>query len=328
MNKRGFIFTFISVVLVSVLMLAFLINYTSRTRTDIERTNTEVETMNSFVKSLNNDYLPRALQTSGNQAILALLHHMSVSDNYMSAEDGGATAQNFIRNAIVDGDYEWDLGVGGGNPAPKLELMQIEGVSYNLSSVLNEVVNLANFTGIIFYFDEINKNDVTIFQDNPWYVNFTMSMTYTVTDKNQDISWSYTDKEIKASIPIIYFRDPIYMVAIAQDANPEDGINITINKTTYDIPSEIVPHVENTNFLACNSAPSFLDRMQGNVGISSQQGIESMVNIKDSQQSSVDYQYIFGGNYELRQIGSSGYFIDLSHSECYNLGEGGEGNEG
>ena len=96
MNKRGFIFTFISVTLVSVILLAFLIQYTSRTKAEIEKINTEVETMNSFVKSLNNDYLPRALKISGNQAILALLHHMSVKDNYMVTDDEGGNAQNFI----------------------------------------------------------------------------------------------------------------------------------------------------------------------------------------------------------------------------------------
>jgi len=68
MNKRGFIFTFISVTLVSVILLAFLIQYTSRTKVNIEKTNTEIETINSFVKSLNEDYLPRTLEISGNQA--------------------------------------------------------------------------------------------------------------------------------------------------------------------------------------------------------------------------------------------------------------------
>ena len=50
MNKRGFIFTFISVTLVSVILLAFLIQYTSRTKVNIEKTNTEIETINESLK--------------------------------------------------------------------------------------------------------------------------------------------------------------------------------------------------------------------------------------------------------------------------------------
>src|SRR3989344_4740538 len=99
MNKRGFIFTFISVILVSVIMLAFLIQYSSRTRVNIERINTDVETMNSFVKNLNNDYIPRAIEVSGNQAILSLLDYMdTTSECYITKCDGED-----------DGEEDWNV---------------------------------------------------------------------------------------------------------------------------------------------------------------------------------------------------------------------------
>ena len=82
--------------------------------------------------------------------------------------------------------------------------------------------------------------------------------------------------------------------------------------------------MQNTNFLACNQAPSFLNRMQG-ITTTSPQGIESMVDIKSSQQSAVDYQYILRGIIEqpaqLIQIWESGYYIDPNHSDCYDLGD-------
>src|SRR3989344_8356071 len=102
MNKKGFVFTFISVVLISVIVLAFLIQYSSRTSVNIERTNTEVETMNSFVTSLNNDYLPRAIRASGNQAILALLQKIDVDQQYLD------DSENRIRHAMYTGKYDDD----------------------------------------------------------------------------------------------------------------------------------------------------------------------------------------------------------------------------
>lgn len=316
MNKKGFIFTFISVVLVSVILLAFMIQYTSRTKVNIEKTNTEIETMNSFVRSLNDDYLPRALKISGNQAILALLHRMSVNDMYMTTEDEGGNAQNFIRNAIVDGDYDWNMGLG--NDPELLELMRVNDIDYRINNITEEIIYLANFTGINFYFDVIQKQDIDISQSDPWNINLSIEITYGIKNKDESVLWEYTRKEIKTSIPIIYFVDPIYLVA--NDEDPEDGINITINKTIYDLPGEIDPHVENTNFLACNQAPSFLNRMQGITDVSPQ-GIESMVNVKSNVLSSIDYQYILGIGPQLVQIWDSGYYIDQTHSDCYDLGD-------
>ena len=310
MNKRGFIFTFISVILISVLVLAFLIQYTSRTGVNIEKTNTEVETMNSFVKSLNNDYLPRVMQVSGNQAILALLNYTSEQKEYL----GEGNSLHYIVNTITEGEYK--VGYGGGDDGPKLEVMEIEGINYTLNDTLNEIKYLAESTGINFNFEEITqqfKQNMEVFQDNPWYVNISMVISYSIYNDNNDISWNYKSKRIKTSIPITSFRDPIYMI--------ESGINITINKTAYDLPEQIEPHVLFTNFVKCSKSPNFLSRMEGSTTASENAGIESLVNLKDPGQSAIDYQYLMKINPgQLTQIPEgSGYYIDITHSSCYNF---------
>ena len=316
MNKRGFIFTFISVTLVSVLVLAFLIQYTSRAKAEIEKTNTEVETMNSFVKALNDDYLPRALRVSGNQAILALLQNMSENDAYIT----NGEIRNYIVNAMIDGEYNNNFGQPQG---PLLKMMKdYEGANYTINDTLKELVHLANLTGITFRFDEIrdNPSDLNTFQGNPWQINFTLKLTYEITNRKGDVSWSYSNKIIRTSMPITAYRDPFYMIDQDGDGNP--GVNITINRTIYDLPGEINPHVQYTNFLACNQAPSFLNRMQ-KITTASEFGIESMVDFKNPSQTAIDYQYITGIDpAQLTQIGNSGYYIDSSHSECYGIGEG------
>jgi hypothetical protein len=320
MNKKGFIFTFISVLLVSVIVLAFLIQYSSRTRVNIEKVNTEVETMNSFVKSLNNDYLPRALEISGNQAILSLLRHMELNGIYAGYDiddDEEMELRRIIINAMIDETYK--NGWGEVPNAPKLELMEIDEINYNLSSTINEIVILANYTGMNFnigsdIYSIPFKQAIIVFQDNPWYVNISMVISYEITNKDEDISWSYDNIKINATIPLVNFRDPIYL------KEPDEPVNITILKTQHELPSEIEQHVLDSNFVACEFSPSFMDRMQGNVDVSSIAGIESLVDIKSPAQSTIDYQYFGLENPgQISQIGDSGYYIDDSHSQCYGL---------
>lgn len=317
MNKRGFIFTFISVTLVSVILLAFLIQYTSRTKAEIEKINTEVETMNSFVKSLNNDYLPRALQISGNQAILALLNYTGDEEEYI---DQNWNIRHVIINAMVDGEYE--NGLGQGSSGPFLELMHSNGLSYKLNDTLEEIKNLGNATGIKIVIDNVQDNNIRngmeVLQMDPWKISLSMEVSYSVSNVEGDVLWDYDNKKIYTNVSISNnFIDPIYM--IADGPGGEEGVLLTINKTIYDLPGEIDPHVQNTNFLLCNQAPSFLDRMQGKT-TSNEFGIESMVDVKSSQQSAIDYQHILGIEPELIQILESGYHIDQTHSNCYNLG--------
>jgi len=310
MNKKGFIFTFISVTLVSVIILAFLIQYTSRTRVDIEKTNTEIETLNSFSKSLNNNYLPTALKVSGNQAFISLLYYMDINRGYISQ---GVNFQHIITNAIVDGMYKegWE-GLG-----EILELMEIDGVGYNLSSTLNELVNLANYTGVKLEISDItqSKQDIKVFQDGPWYINISMVISYTVSNFEEDISWSYEDTVIGTSIPIKNFIDPIHLLQ-----NDQGESNISIIETVYTSSDDIEYHVFNTSFVACDKAPSFLNRMNGSTDASIA-GIESLYDVKDSGTSAIDYQKygLAVPTGLLVPIGISGYYMDEDHKSCHSV---------
>jgi len=320
MNKRGFIFTFISVILVSVIMLAFLIQYSSRTRVNIERINTDVETMNSFVKNLNNNYIPRAMEVSGNQAILSLLDYMDENDKYVGKTSEGEpeegepwNIEHVIINAMLDGEYK--NGFGEGEEGPELALMEIDDVSYNLSSTLNEINLLANFTGINLNYEDVQKQKIKVFQDSPWHVNISIEMSYTIKNKDSSISWNYENIKIKTAIPISNFKDPLYFI----NADSE----VIINRTTYELPSEINEHVADTNYAQCGKSPNFLNRTQGNfedMENSGLSGIESLVDFQSPLYSVIDFQYLNTINPSPRtNIGGSGYLIDSTHDECYNI---------
>jgi hypothetical protein len=339
MNKKGFIFTFISVTLVSVILIAFLIQYTSRTKVEIERTNTEIETMNSFVKSLNEDYFSRALRISGNQAILALLYCMDTSiqcdeniENALNNNDGYLgeninQIESYIINAMIDKEFETSFGQG--DHGPVLELMEDDGIIYNLPNVLDEVKNLAEFTGINL---EINsditgepfKNGMSVSQTDPWNIKVTMILSYIVSNKDGSISWNYDEepKTIEAFIPISNLREPIYMI--------ERGNKILVKETPYKIEENelidrIGEHIANTYFVQCDQSPDFLQRMtNGGYQLQSEHGIESLINFQSPSQSAIDFQYIFRQQIQinpedLRQIDESGYYIDNTHTPCYGF---------
>jgi len=286
--------------------------------------------MNSFVKSLNENYMPRALQISGNQAILALLHHMDVNDNYIGPPGGGDQwdeeawdIKRIIKNAVVDGEYKNGWGANG----DKLELMEIDNVGYNISSTINELIILSNYTGInLEIISDIDtpqfKNAMSVSQDDPWHVKISMDIEYKISNKKGDTYWNYEGagkKTITARIPIYNFREPVYMI------EPESQLNITINKTIYEMPGEVNLHAQYTNFLECAQAPSFLLRMCGLadncIEGSGGQGIESLIEeVKSPTASAIDYQYLMQQNPQgLANIPNSQYYIDSSHSYCYNF---------
>lgn len=311
MNKRGFIFTFISVTLVSVILLAFLIQYTSRTTGDIESTNIKIETLNSFIKSLNNDYLPRAITVSTNQAVLSLLDCMDPEKDCEGMEEEyipDDKIEVYLINALVNGRFDNDYG----NPpnGPLLPLMTVEDVSYNLSSVLNEIVNLAEITNVKFNFEDIKRNqDIEIEQSDPWNIGVSLTITYTVSNEDESIKWNYVNKEILVNVSIINFRDPIYLVS--------GGVNITLNQSVYNLPGQVEGHAEDNVFINCNQAPNFLTRMMGETD-AHEFGIESLVDIKSPVQSAIGYQSLGLDDAEgLSQIESSGYYVDSDHFGCY-----------
>ena len=312
MNKKGFIFTFISVILISVIVLAFLIQYSSRTKINIERTNTEVETMNSFIKSLNNDYMPRAMEISGNQAVLALLNCMDseVECNYIEGYlDNEGTPETKIRDVLYSGSYNI-----GENP---MELMEINNFNYNITNTLNEIITLANYTGIDLTIDNFDENSITISQTDPWNIDVSMEISYSIKNKNNDVSWVFPQKTLTGKIPIHNFRDPIYLV--------ESGLDVALTKTTYNLPSEVNEHAEFTNFLACSESPSFFQRMTGLSGFDPENpsgfGIESLLEeIQSPLFSAIDYQYLMEQNPDSREIiPGSDYYIDSTHCTCYNF---------
>src|SRR3989344_9517160 len=83
MNKKGIFFTTLSIILVSIVIIAFVATTQNRTQDAIEINNIRVETASSFVNFLEETQFQRALETSTNYALSSFSNYIEDNKNYL-----------------------------------------------------------------------------------------------------------------------------------------------------------------------------------------------------------------------------------------------------
>src|SRR3989344_1675987 len=78
MEKKGFVFTLISSLFVSVILIAFLIQATNTTRVKTEQTRVKVETMNAFLKSIENTHINNSVKITTSKAFDSMVECIRV----------------------------------------------------------------------------------------------------------------------------------------------------------------------------------------------------------------------------------------------------------
>src|SRR5690606_29816049 len=106
-----------------------------------------------------------------------------------------------------------------------------------------------------------------------WRIKFILKIDMIIQDKGDIASWNKESEIIEAYVPIGGFEDPTYFMMAG-------GLPITIKKTPYEIINltNIEEHAEGFYYVASSQAPSFLDRLEGNLSAKREYGIESLVN--------------------------------------------------
>ncbi|AJF62234.1 MAG: hypothetical protein QT11_C0001G0076 [archaeon GW2011_AR20] len=308
-NKKGIVFTFIVVILLSIVIIIFLINVNNRFQTKIQTVNVKVETLNSFVKNLNSTYLPDALGASSNQAIISLL-------DYESNNSYAPDSLDYLKQVISNGRY------GGGIQ----ESMFQGSLDYTLNNTLNEIRLLAEQQGATLEYtqEDVDNaiNSLTISHETPWTLKVSMNFKYRVSDIKNEVSWEINNANIYSTLNVENYRDPFYLI------EPELGkFGVRIRKTPYGDFSDINDfndHIKKVYFRANSNAPSFLVRLEGDFTPSSN-GIESILDpnyySNPSGLSSLDYQYLNG------VVGScvfgmpSNFKLDTQHIDYYDRTE-------
>ena len=292
MNKRAVVFTFIAIALLSVILIAFLINVANKnTHVKIQDTTVRIETLNSLTKSLGDELIPEAIRSSSNRAILSWLYFLDHANNDTITQEflktDNVNLNDNLKNALIKESYYKDLNT-------KLPLSYMydnkDKSNYTLPAVLNELSNLANGSGVVFSYDDPSTYTFTITQTSPWEINVIVDIPrYEVSDSKKNIFWVFNDRQFSAKLNIENYVDPFMLVY--------DNRSVTINKTkitNFNIPQDFKNFYQRPEFIAHNDAPNFLSRIQGKFDPNIN-GIETVLDPlyfpNPNKYSNVDFQY-------------------------------------
>lgn len=265
-NKRGVFFTIIVIFMLTLFFISFTIVSKTRDRKDIQN---RVSSLNNFVFSIEQD-LPRKLYASTFRIVFLAEKYVIEQGTFVA--DFNATFQEAIRegtiNGVTNGEIE-QLMLG-------VTLPEMLSDIHNKSKKINANVNITSPT-------------LTISQDDPWNLKVTFNAEIFVEDISGLASWNKT-AAIVTYVPIKDFEDPVYIVRGNRVSNK-------MRKSPYeDVSLHLLEHVQNQYYIASTEAPDFLQRLHGNISLSSPYGIESLVNktnpnLPQNDSSIVDHVY-------------------------------------
>ncbi len=270
LGKKGMIFTIITITLLSL----FAVSYgTYNLIQDRSAINKRINTLNNFVNSVEQD-LPRQLFISGYRAVF--LFNRRILDTGYYINDTDYSLNEIFFNGTL-----------GGVPQDLMGDATFTAMQNFLSGNANKIN--ANI--------ELLNPQISLTQEDPWNLKIILNITLIIKDQGDLVSWNRS-ASIESYIPIRDFEDPIY------SANTLGKVINKMNQTPYSTfvsgadYTNLTSHFENSYYKASTSAPSFLNRLQGDL-TADQNGIESLVNPQDlidqgiavKYKSVVDYIY-------------------------------------
>lgn len=284
MDKRGIFFTLITILILTIFIITVSISQFQRDDSIVTR----VSTMESFLSSLDKD-LERRTYIFGIRAILAMDSEVLNRLQYVNNFD--SVVNELFFNASINGKLMENISTG---------------ITYN--DTLNEINFFAKKFNVIV---TLNHIDIKMYQDNPWVIAVNWTVNMTLEDAGKLARWDRIHSYI-VHISIENFEDPVYI--IGTNGSYTNIIKKTPYEGNYVTGSDIINfsrHVNGSYYANfSNVAPSFLDRIQGNLGARSPNGIESFVNllslshqgISTKDKTAVDYIYFSADNPSARKL--------------------------
>ncbi|MBN2454475.1 hypothetical protein JXB11_02925 [Candidatus Woesearchaeota archaeon] len=304
MKKKAVFFTFSALLLLTVAFTGILFQTRYSVSEENELVSFKTSSLNSFVLSLDQD-IERGLFIAGFRALISADQVVSGSGEFLN------DSESAIREAMVNGTIN----------GKSVSMMNQSTIGEWLSRIESEATKM----GIIVNFSYVS---LEINQTNPWEVGYKATIIYNVTDFTGTADFR-REGGVETEVSIDGLKDPLYTVFTS------GKIIRAINMTAYE--GNYVSGVDTTNLkehinslmYANSSGPSYLMRLEGNLGNSSV-GIESIVRLPDLQEqglpvyerSCVDYIY-FGNDtpeiYVINNTFEDWLRIDDAHLEKYRV---------
>ena len=178
-NKKGIFFTFMSILLVIALMLAFSSDVYITSKNRIPVVKSRIKTADNYLKSLEGAYLKRALYVSSYSAMESLTSYINQTTGLLINE---AELNIKFKEAVLNGTID----------GSSLDNMQDNTFIYRLEE-MEEISQDALHIGTSFNKDYENI-DTIIYQDEttvPWQVAVNLTLDFSI---NAEIAlWNKTD---------------------------------------------------------------------------------------------------------------------------------------
>lgn len=303
LNKKGIFFTSAVIIIISIFLLSYtLVSDVSERKTSKKR----VSTLDNFIISIQEDLI-RKSEISGFRIIFLLENNIIQSGEYIY--DFDSSIDEIFFNGTLYG-------------IPQDPIL-ISGIIF--SDIESDIQQNSEKIGVDVF---LSNPSIKITQEDPWTLKINLSTNLFLEDSGGKTSWNKTLNSI-SYVSIEGFEDPVYII------NTNGLIAKKIIKTPYEPlveglnTSNLSLHTINSYYLSSTEAPSFLDRLQGDVNSESIQGIESLVNLAElnskgipiKEKSIVDHIYFSSENPSLCTLNVSGiptwFRMDEDHSFIY-----------
>ncbi|HLP79069.1 MAG TPA: hypothetical protein VK158_00380 [Acidobacteriota bacterium] len=274
--KKAFFLTFIAILLVAMFLLYYEIASIKDDKPIDYSSSVRSRTLNNFVRDLEEFHLRNILTLATHRALNGMI-------NYMDNETG-----EYVTEADFQGKFYQLLTNGTIQPytlSPLYSNITLNALIANLRTLAQDELNLnlsLNYSNYKY----------RVYQTDPWQVSVDMLFEYSLVDST--MSWENRTLFITATVPIYGIRDPLFVLnnapytPIIEDTHVISG--------TWNI-SQLIAHINSTNYTENNNSPSFLMRFS-NVTTNSSYGIESLINpalmgttASEVNRTFVDYLY-------------------------------------
>lgn len=304
MNRKGFVFTTIAILIVISLLFIFAVHERLLPRT-IAQTG-RVQTMDRYIANLEED-LPRAAYIAGYRSLIAMEEHISSTGEYLTDVDAAFTSV-FANGTINGSSYAiMENSTFGEFSQAFAQLAASQGMHADLTVISLEA-----------------------YHEDPWFVTLNISVRTELADRAGAARFNRTTF-VQATVPIDSIKDPLYTVS-TQGRAPHIVVRSNLTGPLIDEDNDTTQLqllLNNTLYLASSEAPSFMQRFSGDLS-PSPNGIESLVRVGEldaqgiaveSCKSIVDHLY-FGAadtdpNYLVVNMDSDVFWLDQEHLEEY-----------
>jgi hypothetical protein len=271
LNNRGVFFTLMALIVLSIFLFSTVTYSDFLVR---ESTQKRVESMDNFVFSTEKN-IERQMFINGFRTIFAFETKIAEDGNYL----------NHTQEAFQESFFNGTIYGHQNNLTAKTNFSEMK-------SKIEQAANKVNMNILL------TNPSLSVGQEDPWNVVYSLTVDFYAFDASGLATWNKTFV-VKSKIPIDAFADPVYTV------NTNGFVSNKIIKTPYsnfvsgpDV-SNLSNHTLNSYYINSSSGPSFLMRLEGNLGPSAN-GLESLVNLEklsslgftaNPGKSIVDYSY-------------------------------------